>query len=80
MRATLVRHLGDGRSREGPARLSSSNAADLLGLASEVGSIEPGSGADIIAVAGSPPRRRLDAQEGGLRHGPRRGGADALTG
>jgi imidazolonepropionase-like amidohydrolase len=30
------------------------NAADLLGLASEVGTIEPGKSADIIAVAGDP--------------------------
>lgn len=30
------------------------NAADLLGLAKEVGSIEPGKSADIIAVAGDP--------------------------
>jgi len=32
------------------------NAADLLGLASEVGTIEPGKSADIIAVAGDPIR------------------------
>jgi len=30
------------------------NAADLLGLAAEIGSIEPGKAADIIAVAGDP--------------------------
>jgi imidazolonepropionase-like amidohydrolase len=30
------------------------NAADLLGLASEIGSLEPGKAADIIAVAGDP--------------------------
>jgi len=30
------------------------NAADLLGLSSEIGSIEPGKSADIIAVAGDP--------------------------
>jgi len=30
------------------------NAADLLGLAAEVGSLEPGKAADIIAVAGDP--------------------------
>ena len=30
------------------------NAADLLGLASEIGTIEPGKSADIVAVAGDP--------------------------
>ncbi|MFL6783213.1 MAG: amidohydrolase family protein, partial [Sphingomicrobium sp.] len=30
------------------------NAADLLGLAGEIGTIEPGKGADIIAVEGDP--------------------------
>jgi imidazolonepropionase-like amidohydrolase len=30
------------------------NAADLLGLASEIGTIEPGKSADIIAVPGDP--------------------------
>ena len=30
------------------------NAADLLGLAAEVGTIEPGKSADIIAVTGDP--------------------------
>jgi len=32
------------------------NAADLLGLAAEIGSLEPGKAADIIAVAGDPLR------------------------
>ena len=30
------------------------NAADLLGLAGEIGTIEPGKSADIIAVDGDP--------------------------
>jgi imidazolonepropionase-like amidohydrolase len=30
------------------------NNAELLGLASEIGTIEPGKSADIIAVAGDP--------------------------
>ena len=30
------------------------NAADLLGLAAEIGTIEPGKSADLIAVAGDP--------------------------
>ena len=30
------------------------NAAELLGLASEIGTIEPGKSADLIAVAGDP--------------------------
>lgn len=33
---------------------ATTNAADLLGLAQEVGSIEPGKSADIIAVSGDP--------------------------
>jgi imidazolonepropionase-like amidohydrolase len=35
-------------------RAATLNAADLLGLATEVGTIEPGKSADIIAVAGDP--------------------------
>jgi len=35
-------------------RAATVNAADLLGLASEVGTIEPGKSADIIAVTGDP--------------------------
>jgi len=33
---------------------ATSNAADLLGHANEIGSIKPGTSADIIAVSGDP--------------------------
>jgi len=35
---------------------ATSSAADLLGRSNEIGSIEPGKYADIIAVAGDPTR------------------------
>ena len=37
-------------------RAGTSSAADLLGLGKEIGSIEPGKAADIIAVDGDPLR------------------------
>ena len=40
------------------------NAADLLGLSNEVGTIEAGKSADIIAVTGDPLAGRHGAQEG----------------
>ena len=49
------------------------NAADLLGLAAEIGTIEPGKIADIVAVRGDPLRRRRRAAADELRHGPRPG-------
>ena len=51
------------------------NAADLLGLSAEVGTIEPGKSADIVAVRGDPLRRRRRAAPDELRHGPWRGPA-----
>ena len=51
------------------------NAADLLGISAEVGTIEPGKCADIIAVDRRPACRRPQSlQAGRLRHGARRGG------
>ena len=47
------------------------NAADLLGLAGEVGTIEPGKSADIVAVRGDPLDRRRRAAQREFRHGAR---------
>ena len=55
------------------------NAADLLGVSAEAGTIEPGKSADIIAVTGDPLSRRHRPQEGRLRHGARRGDRRELT-
>ncbi|MBA3510334.1 amidohydrolase family protein [Sphingomonas sp.] len=47
----MVKH---GMSPAAAIQAATVNAADLLGLASEIGTIEPGKSADIIAVAGDP--------------------------
>jgi imidazolonepropionase-like amidohydrolase len=47
----LVRH---GMTAAAAIEAATTNAADLLGLASEAGSIEPGKSADLIAVEGDP--------------------------
>ncbi|AGH49542.1 amidohydrolase [Sphingomonas sp. MM-1] len=47
----LVKH---GLTPMGAIQAATVNAADLLGLKDEVGSIEPGKAADLIAVAGDP--------------------------
>jgi len=47
----LVKH---GLTPMGAIEAATVNAADLLGLADQIGSIEPGKAADIIAVAGDP--------------------------
>ena len=49
------------------------NAADLLGLAREVGTIEPGKSADLIAVTGDPLADVTGPEEGRFRDGARRG-------
>ena len=48
------------------------NAAKLLDLSDEVGTIAPGKSADVIAVDFEPARRRVCARAGGPRHDPRR--------
>ena len=47
----MVQH---GMTPMGAIKAATVNAADLLGLASEVGTIEPGKAADIVAVRGDP--------------------------
>ncbi|HEU0098920.1 MAG TPA: amidohydrolase family protein [Allosphingosinicella sp.] len=47
----MVRH---GMPAAAAIQAATVNAADLLGLASEIGSIEPGKSADLIAVQGDP--------------------------
>ena len=47
----LVKH---GLTPMGAIKAATVNAADLLGLAKEVGTLEPGKRADLIAVAGDP--------------------------
>ena len=49
----LVRH---GMPPAEAIKAATVNAADLLGLAAEIGTIEPGKRADLIAVAGDPLR------------------------
>ncbi len=43
-----------GMSPQAALKAATVNAADLLGLASEIGSLERGKRADVIAVAGNP--------------------------
>jgi imidazolonepropionase-like amidohydrolase len=47
----MVKH---GMTPEAALEAATVNAADLLGLADEIGTIEPGKAADIIAVPGDP--------------------------
>jgi imidazolonepropionase-like amidohydrolase len=49
----LVRH---GMTPAAAIQAATTNAADLLGLGAEVGSLEPGKRADLIAVTGDPTR------------------------
>jgi imidazolonepropionase-like amidohydrolase len=49
----LVRH---GMTPAAAIQAATANAADLLGLGAEVGSLEPGKRADLIAVTGDPTR------------------------
>ncbi len=49
----MVKH---GMTPAAAIQAATTNAADLLGLAKEVGSLEPGKTADVIAVAGDPLR------------------------
>lgn len=46
--------VANGMTPEGALVAATINAADLLGLSDEIGTIEPGKSADIIAVAGDP--------------------------
>jgi imidazolonepropionase-like amidohydrolase len=49
----LVKH---GMSPAAAIQTATVNAADLLGLGTEIGTLEPGKRADLIAVAGDPTR------------------------
>ncbi|HYZ47548.1 MAG TPA: amidohydrolase family protein, partial [Sphingomonas sp.] len=49
----LVKH---GMTPMGAIQAATVNAADLLGLADQIGTLEPGKRADLIAVAGDPLR------------------------
>ncbi len=49
----MVKH---GMTPAAAIQAATTNAADLLGVANEVGTLEPGKTADIIAVAGDPLR------------------------
>ncbi len=48
-------------------------AAELLQAEADLGAIEPGKYADIVAVDGRPPRRHQRAGAGQVRHEERRG-------
>ncbi len=61
-------------------RSATSSAAELLGWSDQVGAIEAGKYADIVAVAGDPLERRDGFGEGGLRDEGRERGSEAVGG